>query len=115
MRRAIRTKGQKMVEAIGQTFSDETRSRAVTPDDLKVAANEAWRRSRSAERELESARDEFGLVAKRVLLGLAEEAELIALEEEIAVFEREARRWSAAARVLDEDRGVLRDEVGNRI
>ena len=104
-----------MIEAIGQRFGEEARSRAVTPEDLKVAANEAWRRSRSAERELESARDEFGLVAKRVLLGLAEETDLIALEEEIATFEREARRWSAAARALDEDRHVIRDPAGHRL
>lgn len=102
-----------MREAIGQRLEAEARSRTPTSADFTVAANEAWRRARAAKRELEDARSELGLVAKRVLLGLATENELVEIEAEIASFERDSIRWTAAARELDEDRGVIRDSAGN--
>ena len=104
-----------MREAIGQRFEQETRARTPTSSDLRAATNEAWRRARAAKRELEGARDELGIVAKRVLLGFAPESQLTEIEAEIATFERDEARWTAAARALEDDRGVIRDSAGNAL
>jgi len=75
--------------------------------------NEAVQRHREAEADLSWARDQLGTLAAKLLLGEATENEVAEIEREIEDKERAARRWKAAMRQLDEERGVIRDPSGH--
>ena len=118
-----------MMEAIGQQFIEEQkiivpeqpRDRALThrerevlrADRLRPASNEAARRLRAAEDARETAREALGTAAVNLLLDATDEATVREVEDAIAEAEREVRRWTAACRQIDAERGVIRDSVGN--
>jgi hypothetical protein len=113
--------GQRLIEEQRVVVPEEPRDRALTPrerdvlrsDRLRPAANEAAKRLYAAEDARDMARDALRTAAVNLILGAADEATVRALEDQIADAEREVRRWTAAARQIDEERGVFRDSQGN--
>lgn len=80
---------------------------------LQPAYNDVIARLHAAEEEVEAARYELEVVATNLVLGDATEADVGEVEAAITDAERLVRRWTAAARRLDDERGVIRDSAGN--
>lgn len=118
------------MEAIGQTLNEggiavEERPadralsyrerQAIRAQRLQPVYNEAVRLKREAESDRDAALDALGTAATRFLLGDASEAEVEEVERAAEDAERRLRRWTAAMRTLDDERGVIRDAAGNRL
>ena len=113
--------GQQFDVAKGVVFEDRPEDRNLSYPErralrelrLRPAANEAAKRLYAAEDARDMAREALRTAAVNLLLGEIDEAAVREIEDAIAEAEREVRRWTAAARQLDDERGVIRDSAGN--
>lgn len=97
-------------EAGGMTYRE---CMALRADRLKPAYNESVSRMRAAEAERDYAIDALENATVNLLLDEASETDVLAVEGALDDAERNVRRWKAATRQLDAERGVIRDSSGN--
>ena len=107
--------GRRIISAAEDVALTHAEQAAVARMQAKPAYNRAARLARDAERDLSMALEEYGQACADLILGVGEEAAVEEAERAVEALQREQRRMEAAAAVLGEDLGVIRDSSGVKL
>jgi hypothetical protein len=105
--------GRRVLGAAEEARARAAGERAARQERMRPALAEAIGLGRDAEAALSSARMFYARACAGLVLGEVEEAEVEAIEREIAEAERDVRRYSTAAREIESRLGIIRDPVGH--
>jgi len=86
--------------------------RIVGPMDMKAATRRAWQEADRAERDHDQLTEELGVALRAWALGVGDEDLIAETEAEIENARRRHRRWTMAAKRLEDELGISRNING---
>ena len=107
--------GRRILGASEDVALGHAERRAVSQQQSKPLFNRATRLARDAESDLEIAVDAYETACADLIRGVGDEAAVEDAERAVDALERQRRRMRAAAAVLGEDLGLIRDSSGVQI